>query len=260
MLSVLSERRNRPTLRRCIVCLVAACFAGCSAPPPLPPPPEGAPPGFPSTDLSRAASASATVLSVDSSASLVKALVYRGGALSRLGHDHVVAARNLHGLVVVGEGDANERTVAAEFYAALAGMSIDEPELRQAAGFESEPSDEDRRGTRRNMLKTFAAGEHPFVQLSLNATIRGDAFRDERSIPADVAITLAGASQRYTIDVAVTGGEGGLVASGRFSIRHGDFGVEPFSVLGGALAVQDRIDVEFEVRAQPDTPGARSAH
>lgn len=235
-------------------------IAGCSAPPPLPAPPEGAPPGFPSAALSRLASTTASAFVVDPSVSLLQVLVYRGGALARMGHDHVIAARDVNGIVVVDPGSARRSRVAGEFYTALATLSVDEPALRSAAGFATEPSAEDRQGTRRNMLATFDAAAHPFVRLDLEAELDGDTGGGGRTVAAEAVIALAGATRRYPIDVTISGAEAVVVATGRFSIRHSDFGVEPFSVLGGALAVQDRIDIEFEIHALARQPGAPTAY
>ena len=235
-------------------------IAGCSAPPPLPPPPEGAPPGFPSAALSRQMSAAARVLAVDPSASLVRVLVYRGGALARLGHDHVIAARELNGIVVLDSGAAGRTRASGELYTAFSALTVDEPALRSAAGFETEPSAEDRDGTKRNMLATFSAAEHPFVRVALEAGFDGGIGRERRIVPAQVTISLAGVERGFDVDVGVSAAEGVVAADGAFSIRHDDFGVEPFSVLGGALAVDDRIDIEFEVQAVAQASGETSAY
>jgi len=52
------------------------------------------------------------------------------------------------------------------------------------------------------------------------------------------------------LPVAIEPAAGELRAHGRFSLRQTEFGITPYSLLGGALQVQDRIDLEFEVRAR----------
>ena len=43
--------------------------------------------------------------------------------------------------------------------------------------------------------------------------------------------------------------EHALHATGTLRLRQTDFGIDPFSVLGGALTVQDELALTFEVRA-----------
>jgi hypothetical protein len=44
-----------------------------------------------------------------------------------------------------------------------------------------------------------------------------------------------------------------LQASGRFAVRQSDFGITPFAILGGALAVDDTVAIDFTVRAAADS-------
>jgi hypothetical protein len=48
-----------------------------------------------------------------------------------------------------------------------------------------------------------------------------------------------------------------ILAQGEFSFLQSDFGIEPFSVLGGGLQVQDRVQVFFHVEAQKPGPAQR---
>ena len=49
----------------------------------------------------------------------------------------------------------------------------------------------------------------------------------------------------YTLDVQ--GLPDRLVVAGAFVLRQSDFGIKPFSVLGGLLAVEDELVVEFRL-------------
>ena len=57
-------------------------------------------------------------------------------------------------------------------------------------------------------------------------------------------------SRSFAVPVQVRVEAATLEASGTFELRQSDFGIEPFSVLGGALRVEDRLDVSFELRAE----------
>jgi hypothetical protein len=53
------------------------------------------------------------------------------------------------------------------------------------------------------------------------------------------------------IDVrpAIARDAGSIVARGAFRVLQSDFGITPFSIGGGAIAVADAVDVSFEIRA-----------
>ena len=44
-----------------------------------------------------------------------------------------------------------------------------------------------------------------------------------------------------------------LTATGEFAVKQSDLGLKPFSVLGGALQVQDQMKVKFSVIAAKKT-------
>ena len=226
--------------RACVssLCLLAAC----ASPPPAPPPPEGAPADFP---VPRYADidGSDRLFAVNPERSLAVITVRRGGALARLGHDHVVAARDIRGFVRFSEGH-----VVADLYATLAGMSVDEESLRSEAGFTTEPSAEDKAGTRANMLESVDATTFPFVQVALTARV-GSLEGAAETVDAGITISLHGEEHQYTVPVVARVSADALTAQGSLTIRQSDFGIEPFSVLGGALTVLDELEIRFEIEA-----------
>ena len=52
-----------------------------------------------------------------------------------------------------------------------------------------------------------------------------------------------------------------ISASGAFAIKQSDFGITPMSVLGGAIVVQDQLELRFRIVARPDqlTPSPSGA-
>ena len=178
------------------------------------------------------------VFEVESASSVVKVVVRRSGRLRRLGHDHIIASHDLGGFVRI-----DGSTATADLFVPLAAMTVDEADLRAAAGFTTEPSDEDREGTRRNMLKSLAAATHPFAQVSII----------DLPIPTDehatVDVMLHGVRRSLSVALTVQIGEKEIRARGSFDMLQSDFGIEPFSVLGGALRVEDRVEIEFDLLA-----------
>lgn len=46
-------------------------------------------------------------------------------------------------------------------------------------------------------------------------------------------------------------GEAAVDVTGALSVDQSEFGIAPFAVFGGAIAVQDRVNIKFKVRATP---------
>ena len=114
-----------------------------TAPPSLP---TGAPPDFPHAYYRQLQAQGKPVFRVDAARSQVVIEVRRGGSLARLGHDHVVASHDVAGNIAPDEG-------RADFYVRLDALTVDEPDLRASAGFDTQPDADDIAGTRRNMLQ-----------------------------------------------------------------------------------------------------------
>ena len=202
--------------------------------------PEPAP-GAPATDLPRAFYEQAlkegkAVYRVDPKQSLVVVEVRRGGSLSRFGHDHVVSARNVEGFVAPEAGRADLRVV-------LDGLAVDEPELRKAAGLDTQPSESDIAGTRANMLeRVLETGRFPQALIHIDRAPATDAIA--------VTLTLHGVTRVLDTPAALRVDQERTEATGRLEFNQSDFGITPFSILGGAIAVQDRLVLSFTVRAQ----------
>ncbi|MEG1116480.1 MAG: YceI family protein, partial [Janthinobacterium sp.] len=170
----------------------------------------------------------------------------RGGALARLGHDHVIASRTLQGVVTPAPG-------RAQFQFRLDQMSVDEEGLRQAAGLTTTPSADAIAGTRHNMLvRVLDAERYPWVNIDARRTGKQDVFEAD--------ITLHGVTRTVQLPVRIEQTADGrrLQASGSLLLKQSDFGIVPFAVLGGAMAVQDQMELAFRITARKDlsAPGS----
>jgi len=233
----------RPAAAGLLFVLLAACVAVEQAPPP---PREAAPAGF-TENVYLEAATTAPVYRIDPSKSLIRVLVYREGALAKMGHDHVVASREVRGYALLPAGLAQAR---ADFYFPVAGLSMDEPELRQSAGFTSDISPEDVENTRLRMLRLLDAEKYPFAQVrAVRAT----------GIPPDLVLgaelTLHGVTRALDVPAKLTVDGGHFSIEGETEIRQTDYGITPFSVLGGALAVKDPLRVIFRIEGVRISPG-----
>lgn len=196
------------TTRRQLLIGLAA-LAGCTGVPLVTPPPPQPEPG----------------------GDEVRVLVFRGGAAARLGHNHVLRA-----------GDLRVHWPAAGpvLRFRLDALAIDPPALRARLGdgFASTVDDDARSGTRANLLRALEAAAHPEVVVR---TLQQQGEGVRRAVEAE--ITLHGVTRRQSFVAEVDGRR----ARGEVVIRQSDFGIQPFTVLGGLLAVQDALVVQFEL-------------
>jgi polyisoprenoid-binding protein YceI len=223
-------------MKRVLPLLLVLLLTACAQPPATTP--ASGPAADP--DSYRAAAATgAAVYAVDPAASLMTVTVRRAGLMARLGHDHVVASHTLAGYVApaAGRADVSFR---------LDGMTVDEPQLLRGAGIDTERSPEAVEGTRKNMLgPVLDAQRYPVVTLHAQRQ-DGDRLR--------VAITLHGVTRPLELPAAIQVDAAQVTASGTARLKQTDFGITPFTVGGGLLAVQDELEVHYHIVARRWTP------
>jgi hypothetical protein len=220
-----------------VVLLLAACAAERK---PIPVPSEAAPAGFPERAY-RETPAGEPAYRIDPGTSRILIYVYRDGSLARIGHDHVVASREVRGYALIPDSLAGART---DFYFRAASLTVDETELRNNAGFTSELSAEDVESTRQRMLRAVLDAEkYPFVQI--HAVPASGKLPD---LGLNVEVTLHGVTRTLQMPAKLAVDKGRFSVQGQADIRQSDFGITPFSVLGGALAVKDELHIIFDVQ------------
>lgn len=231
-------------LKRVSISIVTALLCGCPAP--TRPPSAPAPPTVPPSPAPAPSAQGAAFYEVNPQASSVRILVFRGGALARLGHNHVMSVHRLRGRVWTHPSLAKS---GFDFSFPVGELIVDDPQARRAAGrdFPPDVSEKDREGTRKNMLSADVLNADQFPQISIRSvSISGDARK-----PSVVArITLRGTSRDVTLTPAVSIENARFTATGEFDLLQSDFGIKPFTAALGALAVQDRLRVTFSVVAE----------
>jgi len=169
--------------------------------------------------------------------SLLTITVRRSGPLARMGHDHVVATRQIEGFVDLAQG----RT---ELRFRLDQLTVDEAALRKDAGLETQPSADAIEGTRHNMFaKVLQAEAYPWVvvRAALEPGAR-DLLRAQ--------VTLHGVTHEYQVPLQLKENGANVLATGAFSAKQSDFGIKPFAVFGGALSVKDELELKFAISAR----------
>lgn len=223
----------RPSRIACAT-LSAALTTACAPPTPTE---VAAPAAFPAAWYRQAEAQGRRVLEIDPRQSLVTVAVGKAGSHAHLGHEHLVASRDVKGLVAPEDG-------RADLYVPLHRLSVDEDELLAAAGKEKNLSEAAVEGTRRNMLdKVLEADRFPHALIHVART-EGDGEA------LQVAVTLHDTTRRYTVRARTEAIPGGLAVSGKLQINQSDFGITPLSILGGAVQVRDRLDLGFRIVAR----------
>jgi hypothetical protein len=218
--------------------LVACTHRAVTSPPPA---------AVPSTTITRPAPG-AVRYRILADRSLLTVRVFRGGPLAAMGHNHVVAVRDLQGEISLAPR-LEDSTLAARFQ--VARLTVDEPGLRALAGadFATEVPDAAREGTRRNLLSAALLDAAAFPAVEIVA---------QRIVPqpggALLTLQLRLRDRPYVVEVPVVieHPPGQLVASGELRLRQSELGLVPFSVMMGALQVQDEMQLQFRVAAAAD--------
>jgi polyisoprenoid-binding protein YceI len=188
---------------------------------------------------------------VDPAQSDLHWLVYKAGALARLGHNHTIAVGDLSGTVSVNPGDRGSSTFELAF--SVASLVVDDPTLRSTLGadFASVPTPEDIAGTHKNMLSdtVLDGAKHPRIRLLGTGPVTAEGKQT-----LAVKVELLGRIVDLTVPTEVTISDGELSAKGEFELNHADLGMKPFSVMMGALQVGEKLSFSYDVKARRQAP------
>jgi len=187
----------------------------------------------------------ATLYQVVGQESLVRILVYRGGKLASAGHNHVVSSHDVHGNVYLHkEADKS----GFDLVVPVNLLEVDNKDLRSEEGpqFAAEVPENAKQGTRKNMLgDALLDGEHyPGIALS-SISISGS----KEAMQAHTRITVKGQPHEIDVPIALAVEGDRLTGTGELDLRQSDLGLKPFSILGGALTVQDQMKIKFRIVA-----------
>jgi hypothetical protein len=223
-----------------LVAVFIAVVGGCA--PPVAAPALGIvsrePEGFPAAYYQQLLVQGKPVFRVYPARSRLVIEVRRGGSLAQFGHDHVVASHDTRGRIAPGEG-------RADLWVPLDALVVDESALRREAGFDTQPSSDDIAGTRRNMLnRVLEIDQHPYALIAINELAAHGSTQQAR-----VTITLHGTTHSVDTTAQFTQTSAEVSVTGTIELDQSRFGIAPFSLLGGAIAVQDRVKITFRIYA-----------
>jgi polyisoprenoid-binding protein YceI len=223
--------------RRIAAAVLMLSLAACAAPRPRPPLPQ-APTAAVLTSLPAPGE-----YKIDSGNSELRLLVYRAGPLSNLGHNHVMVNRELTGIVRIGDGiSASSFSLRVPVDAFV----VDESIARQEEGgdFPGEIPQEAKAGTRRNMLSAAVLNGAQFPDITVKSVALAGTLD---ALSVDVEISAAGHSSTITAPLNLQGDAHRLTAIGSMELRQTALGLTPYSLMGGALQVQDAMQLKFKI-------------
>lgn len=185
------------------------------------------------------------VYTIDPSQTEIHWRLYRGGAAARLGHNHVISVGEIEGGARV---TADLAAAEWELSFPVEGLVIDDPEIRARYGedFESVPSEEDKAGTRTNMLTDRVLNGPMFPEIRLVGSGVSGPLDDAR-LP--VTIEMLGQTIEQSFPAAVSIYADSLTVTGEYRLTHEDLGLAPFTAFGGIMAVGDDIDFTYRIHA-----------
>jgi hypothetical protein len=227
------------------VAALALLLAACGVPKPRPAGPQnaGASVHAPNPPAGR-------IYRIDEGQSQLRILVYRAGPLARLGHNHVIVNRSVHGTVSLGDAQGESlfslKVPAAAFVVDDAGARLEE-----GADFAGEIPDDAKSGTLRNMLgaSLLDAGEFPQIAVDCIAVSGTPVLPGNGPLMASVLVSVAGHESRFDVPFTLRGDSRRLSATGSVELRQSALGLTPYSLMLGALQVQDAMTIKFEIVA-----------
>jgi hypothetical protein len=214
---------------------------------------HAAPPPKPEESISRPSLPPGTVYRVDENQSELRILVYRAGPLARFGHNHVIVNHAIRGAVSLADlpGDS-----VFWLNVPVAGFVVDDAQARREEGadFAADVPDDAKSGTLHNMLSAaqLNADEFPVITVKSVAATGAQDGSGAGALTATVAISVAGHESTVDVPLTLHVDSRRLSATGSLDLRQSVLGLTPFSLMLGALQVQDAMTVKFEIVAVPD--------
>jgi len=181
---------------------------------------------------------------LDPKTSAVRIYVFRGGLATKLGHNHVLSAPQFDGFVYMPPGLESDARFDLSFR--FDQLEIDNTEYRSGLGkaFSTVLNQAAIDGTRDHMLgeDNMQADRFPTIRIH-SLQITGESPR----LAAKVQVEMHGQTREMWIPLSSDVRPDHLTVSGSFVLRQTDFGAQPYSVLGGLLAVQDEVVIDFKL-------------
>jgi hypothetical protein len=220
---------------------LCAALASCAAQRPRPVTPQA--PNPPSASLQSLPAAG--TYPIDSSRSELRVLVYRAGPLANLGHNHVLVNHSIKGSVHLADSLASS---SFSLSVPAADFVVDDSEARRQEGsdFPGDIPQDAKEGTAHNMLSAALLNATEFPTIAVKSVTIGDP-QGQPTVSALIAI--AGHESTVSAPFTLQGDTHHFTAVGTFELRQTSIGLKPYSLFGGALQVQDAMQIKLSIVA-----------
>jgi polyisoprenoid-binding protein YceI len=163
------------------------------------------------------------------------------GLLSAFGHDPVIAIRNFSG-----EAQFSQRT----FEAASLKVRVDVNSLTVIGDVKEKDRLDIERTMRDEVLEVHKYPEITFLSTDISVSmVAADRYRTR--VIGD--LTLHGVTQKnFWISAETTIKDDSLRAQGKFSLKQPDFGIKPYSAVGGTLKLKNQLKFSFDIVAKKE--------
>jgi hypothetical protein len=235
--------------KRSSIGVLALLLAACGVPKVR----HAAPPPKPEESISKPGLPPGTVYRIDENQSELRILVYRAGPLAHFGHNHVIVNHAILGAVNLADvpGDS-----AFWLTVPVAGFVVDDVQARREEGgdFAGDIPDDAKSGTLHNMLTAALLNADEFPEIAVRSVAESGtrAASGAGALTATVAISVAGHESAVDVPLTLQVDSHRLSATGSLELRQTALGLTPFSLMLGALQVQDAMTIKFEIVAVPD--------
>jgi polyisoprenoid-binding protein YceI len=164
---------------------------------------------------------------------------------SSFAHDHVIRAGDWLGELSWDAADPASCSVSVTVQ--VAGLAVDEDDMRQKVGYGDKLSSGDRDDIRESMLS--------------EGQLNGDSYDTIRFTGADCALagttltvsgemTLRGRAKRVELPLSVTLTDDRFSATAQLTLRTTDYGFEPYEAFGGAVRNEEAMTLSMELSAK----------
>lgn len=171
-----------------------------------------------------AVSTHAETAKIDSTSSVITVRVYKSGVFSLLGHNHIIQARGLEGIVKTGPNSN------VEFRLSARELKVVDPDTSIKERAEIQQAMED---------KVLEVNRYPEIRFQSTSV-------DTRTLGRWQVIGNLSLHGR-TLPISLFVDESGRRYRGKTTLRQTDFGIEPIRIAGGTVRVRDEITIEFDV-------------
>ena len=172
----------------------------------------------------------------------LRVLVYRAGALARLGHNHVLVNRAVSGSVQIA---ATVSASSFSFSVPVVDFMVDDAQsrLQEGGDFPGDIPEDAKAGTYHNMLGAGVLNAAQFPAI----TVKSMAITSTQgALSAALTINIAGHESIVHAPFTLESDSHRLTAAGSLELKQTAIGLTPYSLMLGALQVQDAMQLKFK--------------